>query len=154
MSSAKQPGSGLTICTQRFPNLVQLLRRRVQELGEKTVYTYLNDGDIPDLPEFIKIKKRHGAVLMVDEAHSIGVLGKSGRGIVEHFGINPADVDLWMGTLSKWGLHRRIQGPHRIPEIHGAGFCLQRRHVSCKCCSIAGFYSIATAGAGAGDASP
>ena len=62
---------------------------------------YSMDGDIPELPEFIKIKKRHGAFLMVDEAHSIGVLGKSGAGIGEHFGINPADVELWMGTLSK-----------------------------------------------------
>lgn len=62
---------------------------------------YSMDGDIPELPEFIKIKKRHGAFLMVDEAHSIGVLGKRGRGIVEHFGIDPADVELWMGTLSK-----------------------------------------------------
>jgi 8-amino-7-oxononanoate synthase len=62
---------------------------------------YSTDGDIPDLPEFIEIKKRHKAFLMVDEAHSIGVLGKSGRGIGEYFGINPADVDLWMGTLSK-----------------------------------------------------
>ena len=62
---------------------------------------YSMDGDIPELPEFIKIKKRHGAFLMVDEAHSIGVLGKRGRGIGEHFGINPADVELWMGTLSK-----------------------------------------------------
>ncbi len=62
---------------------------------------YSMDGDIPDLPEFIKIKKRHGAFLMVDEAHSVGVLGKRGGGIGEHFGINPADVELWMGTLSK-----------------------------------------------------
>ncbi len=62
---------------------------------------YSTDGDIPNLPEFIEIKKRHKAFLMVDEAHSIGVLGKSGRGIGEYFGINPADVDLWMGTLSK-----------------------------------------------------
>jgi 8-amino-7-oxononanoate synthase len=62
---------------------------------------YSMDGDIPELPEFIKIKQRHGAFLMVDEAHSIGVLGKSGRGIVEHFGINPTEVELWMGTLSK-----------------------------------------------------
>ena len=62
---------------------------------------YSMDGDIPELPEFIKIKKRHGAFLMVDEAHSIGVLGKRGGGIGEHFGINPADVELWMGTLSK-----------------------------------------------------
>ncbi|MGD9948129.1 MAG: aminotransferase class I/II-fold pyridoxal phosphate-dependent enzyme [Desulfobulbus sp.] len=62
---------------------------------------YSMDGDIPELPAFIKIKKRHGAFLMVDEAHSIGVLGETGRGIGEHFGINPADVELWMGTLSK-----------------------------------------------------
>lgn len=62
---------------------------------------YSMDGDIPELPAFIKIKKRHGAFLMVDEAHSIGVLGKTGRGIGEHFGINPAEVELWMGTLSK-----------------------------------------------------
>ncbi len=62
---------------------------------------YSMDGDIPELPEFIKVKKQHGAFLMVDEAHSIGVLGKRGGGIGEHFGINPADVELWMGTLSK-----------------------------------------------------
>ena len=62
---------------------------------------YSMDGDIPELPEFIEIKKRHGAFLMVDEAHSIGVLGKRGRGIGEYFGINPADVELLMGTLSK-----------------------------------------------------
>ncbi|MEN6484331.1 MAG: aminotransferase class I/II-fold pyridoxal phosphate-dependent enzyme [Syntrophobacteraceae bacterium] len=62
---------------------------------------YSMDGDIPELPEFVKIKKRYGALLMVDEAHSIGVLGKRGGGIGEHFGVNPADVELWMGTLSK-----------------------------------------------------
>lgn len=63
--------------------------------------TYSMDGDIPDLPKFIEIKKHHKTFLMVDEAHSIGVLGKNGRGIGEYFGIDPADVDLWMGTLSK-----------------------------------------------------
>ena len=62
---------------------------------------YSTDGDIPDLPRFIEVKQRHKAFLMVDEAHSIGVLGSQGRGIGEHFGVNPADVDLWMGTLSK-----------------------------------------------------
>jgi 8-amino-7-oxononanoate synthase len=62
---------------------------------------YSADGDIPNLPKFIEIKKRHKAFLMVDEAHSIGVLGKHGRGIGEHFGVNPQDVDLWMGTFSK-----------------------------------------------------
>jgi 8-amino-7-oxononanoate synthase len=62
---------------------------------------YSMDGDIPDLPRFVDIKKRHDALLMVDEAHSIGVLGKTGRGIGEYHGIDPSDVDLWMGTLSK-----------------------------------------------------
>ena len=62
---------------------------------------YSMDGDFSELPKFISLAKRHRALLMVDEAHSIGVMGPRGRGIGEHFGVNPADVDLWMGTLSK-----------------------------------------------------
>jgi len=62
---------------------------------------YSTDGDIPDLPRFIEVTKRHKAFLMVDEAHSAGVLGPHGRGIGEYFGVDPQDVDLWMGTLSK-----------------------------------------------------
>ncbi len=60
------------------------------------------DGDICDLPRLIELKKRYQCNLIVDEAHSIGVLGPSGRGISHHFpGVDPNDVDLWMGTLSK-----------------------------------------------------
>lgn len=62
---------------------------------------YSMDGDYPDLPRFIEIKCRHKAFLMVDEAHSFGVMGKTGLGIREHFGIKSDDVDIWMGTLSK-----------------------------------------------------
>ncbi len=62
---------------------------------------YSADGDIPDLPKFVEMKRRHEAWLMVDEAHSIGVLGTTGRGIAEHFAVSPRAVDLWMGTLSK-----------------------------------------------------
>ena len=62
---------------------------------------YSTDGDIPDLPKFIEIKKHYKAFLMVDEAHSIGTIGKHGRGISEYFEINPNNVDIWMGTLSK-----------------------------------------------------
>ncbi|BBO34547.1 aminotransferase class I/II-fold pyridoxal phosphate-dependent enzyme [Lacipirellula parvula] len=62
---------------------------------------YSMDGDYPDLPQFVEIKKRHKAYLMVDEAHSLGTMGLHGRGMSEHFGINPREVDLWMGTLSK-----------------------------------------------------
>jgi 8-amino-7-oxononanoate synthase len=62
---------------------------------------YSMDGDMPDLPHFVEIKRRHRAFLMVDEAHSLGVVGRSGRGIQEHFGLHGSDVDIWMGTLSK-----------------------------------------------------
>lgn len=62
---------------------------------------YSMDGDVPDLPHFVEIKRRHRAFLMVDEAHSLGVLGRGGRGIQEHFGLSGGDVDIWMGTLSK-----------------------------------------------------
>jgi 8-amino-7-oxononanoate synthase len=62
---------------------------------------YSMDGDFPDLPKFIEIKRRHHAFLMVDEAHSLGVMGLTGRGIREHFGVAGKDVDIWMGTLSK-----------------------------------------------------
>jgi 8-amino-7-oxononanoate synthase len=62
---------------------------------------YSMDGDYPDLPKLIEVKKRHHALLMVDEAHSLGVLGKTGRGIGEHFGVDRRDVDIWMCTLSK-----------------------------------------------------
>lgn len=63
--------------------------------------TYSMDGDIPDLPKFIEVKKKHKAMLLVDEAHSAGVLGEQGRGVGEYFNVNRADVDMWMGTLSK-----------------------------------------------------
>lgn len=62
---------------------------------------YSMDGDYPDLPRFVEIKHKHKVFLMVDEAHSFGVMGKTGLGIREHFGLQGNDVDIWMGTLSK-----------------------------------------------------
>jgi 8-amino-7-oxononanoate synthase len=62
---------------------------------------YSMDGDFPDLPRFVELRKKHKTLLLVDEAHSLGTLGATGRGLAEHFGVAPADVDLWMGTLSK-----------------------------------------------------
>jgi 8-amino-7-oxononanoate synthase len=62
---------------------------------------YSMDGDIPDLPALIDIKRRHQCFLMVDEAHALGVLGETGKGIREHFGVQGKEVDIWMGTLSK-----------------------------------------------------
>lgn len=62
---------------------------------------YSMDGDFPNLPHFIAVKKRHQALLYVDEAHSLGVMGPTGRGICEHFGVSANEGDLWMGTISK-----------------------------------------------------
>ncbi|CAB3782064.1 aminotransferase class I/II-fold pyridoxal phosphate-dependent enzyme [Pararobbsia alpina] len=62
---------------------------------------YSMDGDMPELARFVEIKRRHAAFLMVDEAHSLGVLGEQGKGIREHCGVLSDDVDIWMGTLSK-----------------------------------------------------
>lgn len=62
---------------------------------------YSTDGDLSPLPQIVTLKQRYKTFLLVDEAHSIGVLGRSGRGISEHFGIPAHQVDLWMGTLSK-----------------------------------------------------
>ena len=62
---------------------------------------YSMDGDYPDLPKFVELRNRHQVFLMVDEAHSLGVMGARGHGIREHFGLQTTDVDLWMGTLSK-----------------------------------------------------
>ena len=58
------------------------------------------DGDIIDFPNIVRLCKKYGAWLMIDEAHSVGVLGKTGRGIEEHFGME-GTVDIKMGTLSK-----------------------------------------------------
>jgi len=62
---------------------------------------YGMDGDYPDLPKFIQIKNQHHALLMVDEAHSFGVMGEHGLGIKEHYQLKGTEVDIWMGTLSK-----------------------------------------------------
>jgi 8-amino-7-oxononanoate synthase len=62
---------------------------------------YSMDGDLPDLPRLLEIKERHQAWLLIDEAHSFGVLGDTGRGIAEHFGEDPGRIDLTVGTLSK-----------------------------------------------------
>ena len=79
---------------------------------------YSMDGDIAPLPRLIELKQKYKTLLMVDEAHSIGTLGKTGRGIREHFSVTPQDVDIWMGTLSKSfaSCGGYIAGSHRLIE--------------------------------------
>nr|WP_321455501.1 aminotransferase class I/II-fold pyridoxal phosphate-dependent enzyme [uncultured Cohaesibacter sp.] len=62
---------------------------------------YSMDGDMPDLARLVEIKERFGVWLMVDEAHSLGVLGATGKGIFEQQNVDPSRVDIWMGTMSK-----------------------------------------------------
>jgi serine palmitoyltransferase len=62
---------------------------------------YSMEGEICNLREIVKIKKKYKCYLWVDEAHSIGALGKTGRGVCEHTGVDTADIDILMGTYTK-----------------------------------------------------
>ena len=59
------------------------------------------DGDIADIPKLVELKEKYKALLMVDEAHSIGTIGKRGLGVVDHFNLDPNKIDVIMGTMSK-----------------------------------------------------
>jgi glycine C-acetyltransferase len=94
--------------TERFDhNAPSSLKKKLEKesMGRRTLIIvegiYSMDGDICPLPEILELKKKYGACLMVDEAHSFGVLGAKGRGVDEHFKVEPKDVDIWMGSLSK-----------------------------------------------------
>lgn len=96
-------------CRRSFPHndtaaldaILADIRSRFERVLIVVEGLYSMDGDIPDLPAIIDIKRRHKCFLMVDEAHALGVVGTTGRGTREHFGIAGKDVDIWMGTLSK-----------------------------------------------------
>src|SRR5262249_1735012 len=59
------------------------------------------EGHLAPLPELVQVVRRHGAYLLADEAHAFGVLGATGRGATEYFAIDPASIDIRIGTLSK-----------------------------------------------------
>ncbi len=83
------------------------LERELREgpRGQRTLIiaegAYSMDGDTCPLPELVELRDRYGAFLLVDEAHSIGVLGASGRGVDEHWNLPAGCVDIWTGSLSK-----------------------------------------------------
>ncbi len=81
--------------------LLSAMRDRYENVLIAVEGLYSMDGDYPDLPRLIEIKRRYGAWLMVDDAHALGVIGRRGYGLAEHFDVNPREVDIWMGTLSK-----------------------------------------------------
>ncbi|MFC3614824.1 aminotransferase class I/II-fold pyridoxal phosphate-dependent enzyme [Lutimaribacter marinistellae] len=59
------------------------------------------DGDIAPIPELARLSREYGAMLMIDDAHGVGMLGENGRGSLEHHGVPPSEVDLQMGTFTK-----------------------------------------------------
>jgi 8-amino-7-oxononanoate synthase len=81
--------------------LLAAVRDRYERVLIAVEGVYSMDGDIADVPRYVALKDRYRAFLMVDEAHSFGVVGRTGRGVAEHFGLDPATVEVWMGTLSK-----------------------------------------------------
>jgi 8-amino-7-oxononanoate synthase len=85
-------------------SLAQILSRQRSAYRQALILVegvYSTDGDVPDLPALCSLKREHSAWLMVDDAHALGVLGERGRGLAEHWGVPPEQVDLHMGTLSK-----------------------------------------------------
>ncbi len=88
-------------------NDMEHLEKRLAEAdstGRKLVVAdavFSMDGDIINLPEVARLCRKYGAYLMIDEAHSLGVLGETGHGIEEHFCLPPDCIDIKMGTLSK-----------------------------------------------------
>jgi len=81
---------------------LEFVLKRCGDKGKLVVVdgVYSMEGDIAPLPDIVKVCKKHGARLMVDDAHGVGVLGRTGRGTAEHFGLEK-DVDVIMGTYSK-----------------------------------------------------
>lgn len=87
-----------------FDHLDHLLARHREEYRHVLVVVeglYSMDGDTCDLPRLLQLKDKHQFWLMLDEAHSLGVLGKTGRGLAEHQGVDPSRIDLIVGTMSK-----------------------------------------------------
>ena len=85
----------------QLDGLLRDLRSQYRRVVVAIEGVYSMDGDYPDLPKFLDVKRRHDALLYVDEAHSIGTMGPEGRGICDFFGVDAREGDLWMGTISK-----------------------------------------------------
>jgi len=87
----------------RHNNPLDLERKLTGVKGKKLVVVegvYSMDGDVCLLPEIVEVAKRHGARILIDEAHSTFLFGPNGRGVAEHFGLDK-EVDFHLGTFSK-----------------------------------------------------
>jgi len=118
-------GSRLTLAkSYRFKhNDMKDLEEKLRNSGDKGKLIVVDgifsmEGDIANLPEIIKLAKKYGARVMVDDAHALGVLGKNGRGTANHFHLD-SETDLIMGTFSKSlaSLGGYIAGPAKIIDF-------------------------------------
>jgi serine palmitoyltransferase len=110
---ARQSGAKIKVFRHGdYKNLEKIVRESIAEGQPRTHRRwkkviilvegiYSMEGEIVDLPEVVRIKKKYNCYLYVDEAHSIGALGARGRGVCEQTGVNPRDVDILMGTFTK-----------------------------------------------------
>ncbi|KAG7382078.1 hypothetical protein PHYPSEUDO_005344 [Phytophthora pseudosyringae] len=87
--------------TKALERMLSKLRTKYRRVLIVIEGVYSMDGDIPDVHEMIRIKKKYKALLFIDEAHSFGTMGATGRGICEHFNVDQKDIDVRMGTMSK-----------------------------------------------------
>ena len=96
----------LATCLKYKHNDMEELEKRLQKCKPESIRVIVVDGvfamegDLANLPEIVRLKKKYNASIFVDEAHGLGVFGKEGRGVCDHFGVTD-DVDLIMGTFSK-----------------------------------------------------
>ena len=106
---------------RQLDGLLRDLRSQYRRVVVAIEGVYSMDGDYPDLPKFLEVKRRHDALLYVDEAHSIGTMGPEGRGICDFFGVDAREGDLWMGTISKalGAQGGYLAGPERLIRYLG-----------------------------------
>lgn len=86
---------------EMLERLVKKNRDKYEKILIVVEGVYSMDGDIAPIDEYVRIKKEYGCFLMVDEAHSAGVIGEHGGGVDEYFNLEPNDIDIKMGTMSK-----------------------------------------------------
>ncbi|MCI6727305.1 MAG: pyridoxal phosphate-dependent aminotransferase family protein [Alloprevotella sp.] len=96
----------MSTCLKYKHNDMQDLENQLKKCRPESIKLIVVDGvfsmegDLPDLPKIVELKHKYNATIMVDEAHGIGVFGRNGRGVCDHFGLTN-EVDLIMGTFSK-----------------------------------------------------
>lgn len=106
LSGCKMSGAKRLVFPHNDYDALDRLLAEHREFHERVVIlvegVYSMDGDIPDLPRIVEIKKQHKALLMVDEAHSMGVIGRSGRGVLDYYPqLHARDIDILFGSMSK-----------------------------------------------------